>query len=669
MYKKRDKLLIFVIIIVLTMVPFVIQFHKMQNNISRKIDDLSASQIKPLSHQMTKNIGTEDSISLFSLWNKTIEEDTHSTLIPYIYIADINRDYKPEIVVLDYYSVYSLSLDGEVIDSYTLKTQYGDFWIFAIGDIDNDGNIEIVTEGGEGDVSVISFQDNRLNLEWRTEVSQNVWDRYKDPVQMLLADLDRDGKMEIITINSRLIYCLNYKGEILWSIEEEVSRIITGRYFWCYEGATVANINSDEYLELIISLYCTNRVMYINKDGDVITELWEMGDGKSYPVNPIITDLDNDGNQELIIAKSAMLQVFDPETRKMQSLVPLNISVYVDCICVCANINQDAEKEIILTAENQTMCFSAQGKLLWKIAVEKPISSEPLIADINGDGLKEIILVSSDGKRIYVLNSEGELLSEFATQNQIFGIPCIIDINNDGKMEIIGTTKERVVCYGIQGINVSGEAGWWCKYNTPLGSPTTDTDGDYLDDLSEMDYYNTNYTVTDTDKDGLIDGKEILFYHSNPLINDTDGDKLSDYEEINKYYTAPDNIDTDYDGLNDYDELFLYKTSPTSADSDKDGMLDGFEIKNHFSPLKWDNWPLFWHKIPFLPIIVAFIGLCIFLYLKYKPIMPKIIIAVKKTKEAIITIYFWVNAQILQSSRQKIRKVELDYLNKYYKKI
>lgn len=112
-----------------------------------------------------------------------------------------------------------------------------------------------------------------------------------------------------------------------------------------------------------------------------------------------------------------------------------------------------------------------------------------------------------------------------------------------------------------------------------------DTDGDELSDGDEVSRYKTDPLKKDSDGDGLSDGNEVSRYKTDPLKKDTDGDKLSDYDEVSRYKTAPLKKDTDGDGLNDFEEVMTYSTDPIKIDTDNGGMNDGAEIKASKDPL------------------------------------------------------------------------------------
>ncbi|GEM_PF-611084 len=79
----------------------------------------------------------------------------------------------------------------------------------------------------------------------------------------------------------------------------------------------------------------------------------------------------------------------------------------------------------------------------------------------------------------------------------------------------------------------------------------------------------------DYDGDGLTLGEE-YHYDTNPFSADTDGDGLDDYSEINLYHTNPRFKDTDRDGMSDGTEVSC-GLDPLKEDSDSDGIPDSEE--------------------------------------------------------------------------------------------
>lgn len=122
------------------------------------------------------------------------------------------------------------------------------------------------------------------------------------------------------------------------------------------------------------------------------------------------------------------------------------------------------------------------------------------------------------------------------------------------------------------------------RFKVDLG----DYDQDTMPDLWEAQYalnrLNPANAALDADNDGLTDLEEFQA-GTNPLLSDTDGDGLNDIVEINDYLTDPLLADTDGDGLSDSVELSATDpTNPLSGDSDGDNFSDGFEVEKGTNP-------------------------------------------------------------------------------------
>ncbi|MDA7518312.1 hypothetical protein N8529_00945, partial [bacterium] len=123
------------------------------------------------------------------------------------------------------------------------------------------------------------------------------------------------------------------------------------------------------------------------------------------------------------------------------------------------------------------------------------------------------------------------------------------------------------------------------------GSPANpdDTDGDFLPDIWEDEFFgnndgtiqNSDLTGTDgtgdADGDGATDRQEFTA-GSDPNDKDSDGDNLEDGPEINTHGSDPTKIDTDEDTLTDDVEVNIHGSDPALADTDGDNLTDDEEV-------------------------------------------------------------------------------------------
>jgi hypothetical protein len=98
-------------------------------------------------------------------------------------------------------------------------------------------------------------------------------------------------------------------------------------------------------------------------------------------------------------------------------------------------LNLSAPYIFIGSFDDNLYVFDASGYVAWKYQTKDYIISSPSIADIDQDGIEEIIIPSYDGY-LYVLNKKrGFLSNKFNVKT--WSSPAIADVNQDGITEII----------------------------------------------------------------------------------------------------------------------------------------------------------------------------------------------------------------------------------------
>ncbi|MBQ4199872.1 MAG: hypothetical protein II649_08310 [Kiritimatiellae bacterium] len=132
------------------------------------------------------------------------------------------------------------------------------------------------------------------------------------------------------------------------------------------------------------------------------------------------------------------------------------------------------------------------------------------------------------------------------------------------------------------------------RLGTGTDPDSADSDGDGLDDWTELHETETDPWNADADGDGLSDGDEIA-WGTNPHASDTDGDGLPDIWEVSNGIDPTSSEgddgaagDPDEDNLNNSQERQL-GTDPQNSDTDGDGIFDGDEVFAGTSPLCSDT--------------------------------------------------------------------------------
>ncbi|MDA8976638.1 hypothetical protein N9F70_00130 [bacterium] len=158
--------------------------------------------------------------------------------------------------------------------------------------------------------------------------------------------------------------------------------------------------------------------------------------------------------------------------------------------------------------------------------------------------------------------------------------------NNDGT----ATPAELAIADGTGDADNDGATNRQ-EQNTGANPNVKDTDNDGVEDGPEINTYESDPTDTDSDDDTLTDGEEVNTYQSNPTVADTDGDTLDDGEEVKPgndgFETSPILTDTDDDGVRD--DIDTDPTDPAN-DNDDDGISNIGEKDTYGTdPLKNDS--------------------------------------------------------------------------------
>lgn len=231
--------------------------------------------------------------------------------------------------------------------------------------------------------------------------------------------------------------------------------------------------------------------------------------------------------------------------------------------------------------------------------------SSPALADINGDGLKEIIVGSLDGY-VYVVDSNGTLLwrANSSIGSSIDSSPSIGDIDNDGHPEIVvgfGTETDGQFKHG--GIVVFSHTGSikWEKasydatgdgiregvFSTPA---IADIDGDGAKDIVvggwDQEIYALQWNGTpvariDNDGDGRIDEDGLGDMSPAPHSGDGCPGRCGIDDDGDGRVDEGNPMDDDEDGLNDEDHPEWPRnnqdsvwSSPAIGDMQGDGDLE-----------------------------------------------------------------------------------------------
>lgn len=298
----------------------------------------------------------------------------------------------------------------------------------AAGDLDGDGDLEIVFQG----------EDRRIHVYHHDGTVVEGWPLSRDngdPIlrggisSPALGDLDGDGLPEIVvgSINPEWAgegTTPDYTKAAVWALNGD-STLVEGwpQYAndWVDSSPALGDIDDDGELEVIVG---TGRdgisqgdtgghyVYAWNTDGTSVAG-WPRPTGANMASSPALADLDEDGVLDVIIGCGAE-EASDCHNLYAWHGDGSNVPGFP---MQPVDVNPWAHKP-------RRMPFP------------------PVVADIDGDNHLEILLTMAGSNGVSVVNHDGMMSTDYSrVQDEYFGMlapPLVADVDNDGLLETVG---------------------------------------------------------------------------------------------------------------------------------------------------------------------------------------------------------------------------------------
>lgn len=354
---------------------------------------------------------------------------------------DIDEDGKNEIIQSSYGDsadgyTYIWNEDGTDLDGWPQRLGSDPSCsVSAVGDVDGDGDYEVVTTtyyGGQ--VYVWHWQNGELLAgDWPKAFGYSI---RANPV---LADLDGDGDAEIIVAVGDPddiydgIHVFQHDGTPVWTYTAEN---VQG-------PMAAADLDGDGDIEIAFSSYTETFVL--DHEGNVAGH-WSGGSHKSV----IITDLENDGGLEIIAVNrsNSAIRALSLVSGVVWEAPLAEMGSYG--AASAGDLDGDGFPEIFLSnrvvnkVNNKIYAWDHEGSPLMALDFPKDtlgtfFQNAPTIGDINGDGQKELVVGSSTGL-LFAWDRFGNLVDTFPRvpgRDGIFTTAVMGDLDRDGDIEIM----------------------------------------------------------------------------------------------------------------------------------------------------------------------------------------------------------------------------------------
>ncbi|MEW6608576.1 MAG: C25 family cysteine peptidase, partial [bacterium] len=345
-------------------------------------------------------------------WPKLITVEENGDIAGTPILADMDNDNKLEIIISGRKRFYVLNHDGSNVPGFPKEGTNSNSP--AIGDIDNDGDLEIVVEMND---KLYTWHHNGtlVDGDWPKEI--NLQGGYHP----IIADIDKDGNHEIIAFSTEgKVYVLQSDGELAPGQWPKTIPYPDG----FPDVFAVGNIDSDDELEIIIASYQSPKIFLyaLNYDGSDVFGYPKQVGGNDYNVSylVILGDIDNNGDMEVIIDTCNYLYVLNHDGSNVTGW-PKAGSQRGPSHPLISDMDNDNQFEVI-----ESIYYMKKGTItIWNndgtqklnllMKPEDRRTSPLVIADIDLDGDVEVICAGEEFMhiawaipKVYIWDYEGK---------------------------------------------------------------------------------------------------------------------------------------------------------------------------------------------------------------------------------------------------------------------
>ena len=335
------------------------------------------------------------------------------------------------------------------------------------------------------------------------------------PCSVAIADFNRDNRLDIVTANSGkdniMIFFQNTNG--LFVNETIYSTNIGSNPY----SIAVANLNNDQFTDIIVANYGTNNIgLFFGKENGIFHEQITLSTGNSRPLFLTVNDLNNDNKQDIVVVHYGTNSIgifFGHGNGTFQKEVFYTTGYdSIPYSLVIADFNHDKYLDIGVAnyGTNEIMIFFGyvNGSFINSTRYSTNINSHPCsisTGDFNNDNFTDIVVANSGTNSIGIFFGYGngtfkqQWIYTIGIGIGIESLPSYVttaDINQDNQTDIIIIDSENSFIHILPGYG----NGTFSNLTTFVNDKQTQSFSSAIADLNndnQLDLVISNYGTDD----------------------------------------------------------------------------------------------------------------------------------------------------------------------------